>query len=293
MMGPIFEAYWECWCMTSPQDYASHFVELEYGPPGSGHLNVVNIAFADYTFTRDRHDQLNIGFINSQVARDGLPYTQDRLSRDIASVHSQGGKVKLSFGGATFPMHRAVSAVADFTSKAVEAVHQFGLDGLDIDIEDRDTSADSQIDVFTRLRAALPDKLISYTVPAVAHKVPMYHQVLMTAGSTLSSLNVMAYDVYWSDYQPLVDFQAFVALGIPMSRIVWGVMPGFSDCPSEFTSVDDARHIAGLVKAHGLGGVMMWSLNRDTNHRATQTRQSQTGLPDATFTQVFASALAR
>jgi len=280
--------------MTRP-DYASSLRDIEFSPSGSRlHPNVVSIAFCDYTFARDRHDQLNFGFINSQVCSDGQLYSAERLKEDIRRVQRQGGKIKVSFGGATFPFHNAINSEAkarEFASRAAEAVVQYGLDGVDFDFEDRNSNGDLQVGVITSLRSSLPDKLLTLTVPAISHSYEPSRQVIASTTSLISALNVMAYDTYWKDYNASADFLAFTQIGVPKAKLVWGVMPGPSDCPHEFTSERDAYNIAHFVKSQEMAGVMIWSINRDTNRRSTTERQSQTGLPDGTFTRLFGSSL--
>lgn len=289
------EGYWEAWNMDRTSDYASSFSKVAYGSIGSGsNLNIVDLSFSDYTFGRDSQGRLTIGYINYQTAPDGSTYTVDKLKADIQAVHSKGGIVKLSFGGATFSMSRVItsySSADNFVSNVVEVVSQDNLDGVDFDVEDGSTSSDLQVYMLTKLRSALPsNKSISYTMPATAQNNYPYKDVLQQAGKYLTAVNVMCYDVYWSGYNPLTDFQQIAALGVPMNKIVWGVMPGCHDAPNEYTSVDDAKSIAQQVKDHGMAGAMMWDINRDTNHRSTSGCINETGQPDGTYTNIFASA---
>ena len=81
----------------------------------------------------------------------------------------------------------------------------------------------------------------------------------------------MAYDVYWSGYDLIKDFESFESIGVDKSQIVWGIMPGWNDSSNEFTHISDAKDAGNYVASNGLAGVVMWDINRDTNHR------SQTG----------------
>mmetsp|Transcript_18680 Transcript_18680/g.33800 ORF Transcript_18680/g.33800 Transcript_18680/m.33800 type:complete len:322 (-) Transcript_18680:46-1011(-) len=293
--GAYIEGYWEAWNMDRTTDYASSFSKIAYGSIGSGaHLNIVDLSFADYTFGRDSQNRITIGYINQQTAPDGSIYDVDKLKADIDSVHSKGGLVKLSFGGATFSMSRAItstSAADSFVANVVAVVAQDNFDGVDFDVEDGSTPADLQVYMFNKLRGSLPsNKSISYTIPATSENNLPYKQVLQQAGWGFSAVNVMAYDVYWSGYNAIADFQEIAALGIPMNKIVWGVMPGCHDAPNEFTSVDDARTIAQEVLSNGLKGAMIWDVNRDTNHRSVTGCLYETNQPDATYTNIFASA---
>mmetsp|Transcript_18681 Transcript_18681/g.33801 ORF Transcript_18681/g.33801 Transcript_18681/m.33801 type:complete len:324 (-) Transcript_18681:182-1153(-) len=293
--GAYIEGYWESWNMDKTTDYASSFSKIIYGAVGSGaHLNVVDLSFGDYTFGRDSENRITIGAINDQTAPDGHSYNVDKLKADINAVHSKGGIVKLSFGGADISMSHAItsnSAADKFVEEVVAVVAQNDFDGVDFDVEDGKPSAELQVYLFNKLRASLPShKTISYTIPALAEKDEPYKEVLEQAGKSFSAVNVMAFDVYWSGYNAIADFKTFVSLGIPMNKIVWGIMPGCSDDPNEFTSVDTAKKIAQEVLSNGLKGAMFWSLNRDTNHRSQRGCLYETNQPDATYTNIFASA---
>ena len=67
-----------------------------------------------------------------------------------------------------------------------------------------------------------------------------------------------------------------MALGLPASKVVYGIMPGHADAgketdlvvtvllpASEYVSVEDAKAIADYALEKGLGGVMTWDVNRD------------------------------
>ena len=55
---------------------------------------------------------------------------------------------------------------------------------------------------------------------------------------------------------------------MPREKIVWGIMPGGHDDPNEYTSLDDAVSAAEYVRDTGMAGVMVWDVNRDTDHRS-------------------------
>ena len=61
------------------------------------------------------------------------------------------------------------------------------------------------------------DKLISYTLPATGELHEPYKTILSTVHSDLDAVNVMAYDVYWSGYDPIKDFESFESIGVDKS----------------------------------------------------------------------------
>ena len=52
-------------------------------------------------------------------------------------------------------------------------------------------------------------------------------------------------------------------LGLPPSKIVYGLMPGHHDAGNEYTTVEDAAAATEYALEKGLGGVMTWDTNRD------------------------------
>lgn len=122
-----------------------------------------------------------------------------------------------------------------------KAVDLYDFDGIDFDVEDA-TAGDIQIAVIKACRQALgPNKLISYTLPGTGELHDPYGAVIKATHNDIDAVNVMAYDVYWSGYDPLTDFADIEDLGVAKEKIVFGIMPGCHDASNEFTSVDDAK----------------------------------------------------
>lgn len=285
---PFLEGYWEAWNMTKPNDYLSELAKVPVSPyPAIGAVNVVGISFGDYSYKRDSQNVISIGYINSQVMSNGQVFSPDELRSAIRLLKENGAKVKLSFGGATFSMSSQVKSIPDaedFIHSTVQAVSQFELDGLDFDIEDGACSSELQSHVISRLKNILPNILISYTFPGMAESHEPYRSVISNTHHYLDFLNVMAYDAYWSGYNPIDNFNNICSLGVPRCKLVWGIMPGRHDAPNEFTSLEDARKAAEYVVNSGMAGVMLWSLNRDTNHRTGASETVfETGLEDGSY----------
>lgn len=287
--APFFETYWESWNIADQSDYGSQLENIPVGN-GDGKINVVSIAFGDYSFGKDNQGNITIGYL------DGLMSAQE-LQQAVDKIHRNGGKVKLSLGGATFSMSTVVKSQADAETLAqnIAAVcKQDGLDGIDFDIEDAGTSADLQLYVYRRCRELLgPNALISYTFPAQGEMYEPYATVIKNGAQYFSAVNVMCYDYYWTGYNPLDEFARLESMGVPASKIVWGVMPGHADDPKEYVTVQNAIQIANCVKTN-FGGLMMWTINRDTNHRTGCNGQDnvyETGQPDGTYVNAISTTL--
>ena len=142
------------------------------------------------------------------------------------------------------------------------------------------------------MREYLPKGMIlSYTIPATGENLSPWKEVLPAIKDTVDFFNVMAYDVYDASYNARNDFAAFVELGIPLSKMVWGIMPGAHDCPTEYTNLTMALDAASYVRDNGMAGVMIWDVNRDTDHRSRPGALYQTGQPDGTFMMAVAAEL--
>ena len=98
---PRVVSFWESWNMNYPTDYAALLPNASYGgldsPQGA---NQVNIAYGDYTFTKEDDGELYIGYVNYQYSSSGQQYTPKALRADIDAVHKKGAAVVVSFGGA-------------------------------------------------------------------------------------------------------------------------------------------------------------------------------------------------
>lgn len=299
--APFCEVYWEAWNMTNESDYGSQITKLDVCSPGSGSgINIVDIAFGDYRLEKMPDGKWSLGYVNEQVKADGQIFTPYDLRAAVDYIHDRGGKVKISFGGATFSMDHVIKTLEDadlFARNLKELIDQTKLDGVDFDVEDGITSANIQIELLRKCRSYLgPGALISLTIPALAELHEPYASVVSAGHQYLSAINIMAYDVYWQGYDAKSELESIVSMGIPRSKIVWGIMPGKQDDPDVQTSVDDAKNIAQYVKEKGFGGVMIWDVNRDTDHRTGYSPGSnlqETGLPDGTYVNAVSAILAR
>ena len=280
--------------MEHSTDFASSLQSIPYASPGKVGVNVVDISFCDYSFGEDEQGRITLGFINTLKTADKTLYTVDELIADVAAVHAMGGLVKLSFGGATFSMATHIptpEAAVDFAKNVKKAVDLYDFDGIDFDVEGA-TSGDIQMAVLKECRKALgPHKLISYTLPGTGELHAPYSTVLQNSHQYIDTVNVMAYDVYWTQYDPLTDFTSIEGLGLTADKVVWGIMPGCHDASDEFTSVDDAKTAAQQVAKMGLAGIMMWDINRDTNHRSQSGCLYETGKPDGTYVTAMSQGI--
>jgi len=283
LAGPYVESYWESWNFKDfPDDFAAKLEDVPASPVGaSSGVNVIDLSFGDYS-----------------PGLGGLEAPEEIIRAGIEAIHAAGGLVKIAYGGALYSMSQYIQTLDDaktFCKGLKETFNEFGVDGLDLDIEDGGTSAEIQAAVIKECRKELGEEAhITYTIPALVSNVSPWKETLQSTADVLDAVNVMAYDVYWTGYNFEMDIAGLNEVGITNDKIVWGLMPGHHDAGNEYTSLEDARAAASYVKESGLAGLMTWSLNRDTDRRSKGSGGDnlyQTGQPDATFVNALSQVL--
>jgi hypothetical protein len=240
--GPLIESYWESWNSADP---LNDIVNM--------HVDVINIAFGNFTTT---------GAHTFVVA--GLDASAATITQFVTLAHNAGKKVKISIGGATYPIAPQLQTTQDAVGMAqaiAQYVQQNNLDGVDFDIEDYPAPA-LQIALIQNTRQLLgSNALISYTPKSPASTTYPYDQVIQGAYQYLTDIAIMAYD-YAPGYNYQQDVSALIAMGVPASKINVGLMPGMDDV-GVTTSLADITAAAQYIKQNGLEGIMFWDLNRD------------------------------
>lgn len=237
----IVEGYWESW----NSDPINSIINMK--------VDVIDVSFVTFSSTGNHTFQVT-----------GLDATATLLAQFVTTAHQAGKKVKISVGGATYPLSGLLKTTDDALGMA-QAISNFvqanQLDGVDFDIEDYPAPA-LQISLIKNTRQILEEnKLISYTPKTPTATTFPYNQVIQEAHPYLTSVSMMAYDAYPGyDYQP--DVQALIQMGVPASKIVVGLMPGMDDVGIA-TSLADIEKASQYVNNQELGGIMFWSLNRD------------------------------
>lgn len=244
-VNPSIESYKDSWA-----NFDNNTIDAMLD---SMHVDVVNVSFA--TFSSSGDHTFKIG---------GVDATPEQLKYFIEKAHEKGIQVKIAVGGATYGLSGMLKTPEDAQGMAqavADFVKEYGLDGVDLDIEDY-PAADLQIDLIKDLRDQLgPDKLISYTAKAPASTTQPYADVIKGAYQELDGINIMAYD-YGPGYDYKQDVQTMLDWGVPPQIIKVGLMPGYDDMGT-YTSKDDIEAAAEYAKSQGLGGVMTWDLDRD------------------------------
>ena len=231
--------YWETWDSV-PMDTIAYM-----------NFNVVNMAFA------------NVNVSVPTVA--GLsPFD---LPTFVTLIHSLGKKVKVALGGATYLFDLSSTTIPRYVKAVADFITANNIDGVDLDVEvDPKPTATMQIALIKALRAALPNKLISYTPKTPAMKIEPYKSTIVGAHTYLDTISFMAYDSL-PGYHYTDDVTAMLKLGVSPAKIVIGLMPGPDDLnPPVGTSLADIKTACAYSVQNNLGGIMIWDLNRDAKN---------------------------
>ncbi|GAB4225816.1 MAG: hypothetical protein Tsb0021_01170 [Chlamydiales bacterium] len=242
---PIIESYWESWNSSDPVD---EIVAMQ--------VDIINISFG--TFERTGEHQFRV---------IGVEANEETLNQLIALAHQAGKKVKLSIGGATYPLSGLLLDDDDAygMAQAVKTyIEQYELDGVDYDIEDY-PAPNLQTTLIRNTREVLGGNyIISYTPKTPAATTYPYSEVIPAAHPYLDHISIMAYN-YGPGYTYESDIDQMVSAGVPASKINIGLMPGFDDI-GRFTSLEDIVQASRYIKERGLAGIMFWDLNRDLSN---------------------------
>jgi hypothetical protein len=285
-----FVGFWESWSDTDHNDALSR---LQSVPPT---VTTVDVAFSIADSNAISPPQ------NTYPLRPGA----DR-------IHAHGGKLLLTFGGATSSFDISDPDLFAGNLQAYDKAHRKLYDGFDFDDEVIPANGQQQlIDVLLAVRKAFPTAVISFDafIDGADAKAGSGHQgediaVIEQAGAAIDYVNVMAYDQYgWSpstkcsyrqgarDDCRLDVLRQFAQIRMPdgqkflKSKIVLGLMIGKADDGVVITP-KAASGYGDAVKRIGYRGIMIWDLDRDN----PQGPPNGTGHPKGTYVAAISKAL--
>jgi len=204
---------------------------------------------------------------------------------DIVNFQAAGGRVILSFGGASGTylesacsddgMYTLVKSVIDTTgARAID----FDVEGPQLDVTALNTRRNN---VVKRLQAAYPGLYVSYTLPVDPTGLESDALTVIrsanTAGVNVSLVNVMAMD--YGDASTAMGARAISAATGTFNQIkaiftgktdaqLWsmiGVTPmiGVNDTQTEVFRQADATQLTTFAEQNGLGLLSFWAMQRD------------------------------
>lgn len=227
------------------------------------------------------------------------------LAPGAAAVHANGGKVLISFGGATGTGTYANLNPNTFTQNlaGLFAANPGVYDGVDFDDEQDPRNAQTLINVIQATRAAFPNILITYDAfasgadtgtGALAGRSDWQGSDIVVAaavGQSINWVNVMDYDLgAWKPSTNMSctaspgasddcykDVMAEFAKIYPANKLVMGLMVP-SDDGGALMSAPNVGAYAQWVKSNGYRGIMLWNLNRDTGFSAVNAAAAALGI---------------
>jgi chitinase len=176
-----FVGFWESWSDTNRNDA---FYRLQSVP---GSVTSVDVAFSIAD--------------GNEISPPQNTYP---LQPGAKRVHARGGRLLLSFGGATSPFDITDPPLFAANLRTYAKAHPKLYDGFDFDDEVIPSNGPQQlVDVILAVRQAFPSAVISFDAfvdgadaqPGSGHQgedIPVIEQ----AGSAIDYVNVMAYDQY-------------------------------------------------------------------------------------------------
>lgn len=219
------------------------------------------------------------------------------LDRRIARLRQLGGRIGVSFGGQSHDELATTCAdVAKLAGAYAKVIDRYGTSMIDLDLEG--SSLGERAVVRRRAEAIKKvqvDRAASGRPLAIWLTLPVSPQGLtedgkaavaemLRAGVALAGVNVMAMDyggsradgqsmqeatagALTSTQQQLTVLYADAAVSLS-GATAWsklGVTPmiGQNDVPGEVFGLDAAKSLNDFARAHGVGRISMWSLNRD------------------------------
>jgi chitinase len=224
------------------------------------------LAFASFNFSSTTYIP---GFGNISM---------DEVKKITDLVHSNGGKISLSIGGATYPFYGSdlYNRPGDLASNINQILNRCGFDGVDFDIEDSYQNVPSDFSnnaasLINTLKSLNNNLYITLTTAAQAWAVGCYQQQLinLTIGN-LSAWQPMEYDLWIdpsSNYynQIIYDINFYLnTWSVPSNKIILGLMPGNDDMNHDLT-LQNALNLTSYAINKNLLGVMTWDANIDGN----------------------------
>ncbi|MFE0628049.1 chitinase [Streptomyces sp. NPDC058864] len=272
-------------------------------------------------------DGFTLGFV---TAGDGCAPTWDGrdgiahggLAGRISALRAAGGDVRVSFGGADgTELAGACEDVDGLVSVYGDVIGRYRLTGVDFDVEGDDLADTAANTRRARAVARLQRNAeregrrlsVSFTLPVMPSGLTPEASALLAdarrQGVRVDAVNIMAMD-YGESYTGDMGRYAIQAataahrqlktlLGLP-DTAAWRTltvtpMIGVNDIEGEVFTLRDAAQLAAFARDKGLGGLSMWSADRDRacegdTMETAPTRCSGIDQPSLAFARALADA---
>ncbi|WP_051711281.1 carbohydrate-binding protein [Andreprevotia chitinilytica] len=236
----------------------------------------------------------------------------DNMLSDVTAFESAGGRVIISFGGASGTYVEAGCTGAQMATLIDGLLQRTGVRALDFDVEGSQLSQSNLNSVrnaaIKTLQAKYPDLYVSFTLPVnptglepdgvalvqgaanAGVRINVVNIMTMDYGSSISSgkkmgdLAVQAANSLYSQLQSIYTSKS--------SSELWamvGITPmiGQNDVSTEVFTTADATTVANFSKQYGVGLLAFWALQRDRSGSGSVDDFSNTPQTDYQFYKTF------
>ncbi|MDJ0825435.1 MAG: glycosyl hydrolase family 18 protein [Rhodobacter sp.] len=224
----------------------------------------------------------------AQAWSDGSTFPPDAIDQ----FHQNGIQVTVSAGGATVqPITQYPDQAAEFGAAAAKFAVQYGLDGVDFDLEDPMYGSDPEtairwtVDATKAARDAFPDAILTHAPQAPyfsqAYGGAPYLAVNEVVGDLIDAYNVQFYnqdETSYDSYDTLfVEANGWatgsavaqiIAAGVAAQKILLGKPVIFKDKSNTgYVPVSDLANWIGEAAQNGIeiGGAMGWQFHSDSD----------------------------
>ncbi|MBM7438975.1 cellulose binding domain-containing protein [Streptomyces sp. HB132] len=210
----------------------------------------------------------------------------DKVAAQIGALRTEGGDVRVSFGGAAgaeLALH--CSSAAELAAAYGKVIDAYDLTKVDFDIEGGalpDAAANTRrSQAIARLQETHPGLDVSFTLPVMPEGLTQPGIDLLADaegnGVAIDAVNIMAMDYGPSYSEDMGDYatQAATATQAQIKGVLglsdeaaWKAvavtpMIGVNDVVTEIFTVDDATQLVEFAQEKGIGRLAMWSGTRD------------------------------
>ncbi|MFC7846417.1 chitinase [Streptomyces sp. NPDC001046] len=260
--------------------------------PGTSYAPYVSAAAPAPTDSAGAPTTYNLAFVTADGGActprwDGSRAVDDAAVRArIAALEEDGGRVRVSFGGASgTELGAACGSVRDLAAAYGAALDAAGTSLADFDIEGDELTDSASVDLRSRAIARLqeerPGLEVSFTLPVMPSGLDEHALALLGSaddhGVRVRTVNLMAMN-YAPAYDGDMGGYALTAARAAHAQLrkVFGTsqaaawrgmaltsMIGVNDVPGETFTLADAAEVRAFAEARGLAWVSMWAAARD------------------------------
>jgi chitinase len=234
---------------------------------------------------------------------------------DVANFRAAGGRVILSFGGASGTYLEAACSDDGMYNVMKNVIDSTGAHAIDFDIEGNQ-AGNSSLDtrrnnVTKRLQATYPDLYVSYTLQADVNGLDGNALRILrganAAGINVAIANMMTMDYYDGNSGQSMGSKAIAAANAEFNQLkgiftgrtdaqIWAMegntpMIGVNDDQSENFHQSDASALTAFAQQKGIGLIAYWALQRDMPGGSDYNNYSLDNTVPYEFYKIFAGSV--